>query len=501
MSRHSSSLAAAVLAAVTFASSFGAPVPAAAQEFGFGFADTANAAEAQETEAPAVESGGQESPGFGFITDATASGSAVSASGAAPGTRVGGGVEFAASAFFAEFDDPADASLANGSTGRLDFEAKGGRAEAAFKLKISEAILSENPSKLIDEAYVRLFIGPAAVEGGLLKVVWGKADSQSVLDVLNPLDLTDLSITDNLERKIGQPMLRASASIGLSSKIDAAFIPYFTPNSVAWEGRWMPAQIGSYKKLLGIAALEDAEGKIDFPDTETLEYAQGGFRFTTTVGSVDLGAQYFCGLLPTMAVSPKDVKAYLTAAAYHAQNPAYPEPSPIPVSYDRYHQAGADAAAELFGLNWRAETGLNLTGDLGGDDPDVYNPQLVWNLGFDRDLFSGISLNLQGSGGVRLFNSGVEDNGALDLEDGTEATKTKITAYLTQKLFKDTVEWKIAGIWGVEDGDFFIFPNIGYILDDARIDLALGLFGGNDEGELGQFADASYLKLTLSYSF
>jgi hypothetical protein len=287
---------------------------------------------------------------------------------------VGGGVEFAASAFFAEFDDPADASLANGSTGRLDFEAKGGRAEAAFKLKISEAILSENPSKLIDEAYVRLFIGPAAVEGGLLKVVWGKADSQSVLDVLNPLDLTDLSITDNLERKIGQPMLRASASIGLSSKIDAAFIPYFTPNSVAWEGRWMPAQIGSYKKLLGIAALEDAEGKIDFPDTETLEYAQGGFRFTTTVGSVDLGAQYFCGLLPTMAVSPKDVKAYLTAAAYHAQNPAYPEPSPIPVSYDRYHQAGADAAAELFGLNWRAETGLNLTGDLGGDDPDVYNP-------------------------------------------------------------------------------------------------------------------------------
>lgn len=439
-----------------------------------------------------IQAGAQE---FGFGDSADVPEAASVSAAPVSGAVVGGSIEFAASAFFDDFGDPAEASLANGSIGRLDFTAKGGKAEAAFKLKISGAILSEDPSKLIDEAYVRFFIGPAVVEGGLLKVVWGKADSQSVLDVLNPLDLSDLSITDTMERKIAQPMLRASTAIGFSSKLEAAFIPYFTPNSVAWEGRWMPAQIGTYKNLLDITSLEDAEGVIAFPDTSTLEYAQGGVRFTTTLGSADLGVQYFYGFLPTFAVSPADVGMYLAILGGGGT------PSAIPVSYDRYHQAGLDAAAELFGLNWRAETAFNLTEDLSGDDPEVYNPTVAWNLGFDRELFAGISLNLQGSGSVRLFDSELSANGSADLEDGTDITKTKITAYLTQKLFKETAEWKVAGIWGVEDGDFFVFPSVAYIVGDARAELALGVFGGNGDGELGQFADASYAKLTLSYSF
>jgi len=391
----------------------------------------------------------------------------------------------------ADVDRPADAALSNGSVGRLEFTASGSRAEAAFKLKVSEAILSADPSKLIDEAYVRLFLGPAAVEAGLLKAVWGKADSQSVLDVLNPLDLSDLSITDSLERKIAQPMLRASFALGSASKLEAAFIPSFTPNAVAWEGRWMPARIGEYIQLLGAGNPDAAAAKISFPETSTLKYAQGGARFTTTFGSVDLGAQYFYGFLPTFAVSPKDVHTHLH----------YGSPAMIPVSYNRYHQAGVDAAAELFGLNWRAEAALNLTDDLAGDDPDAYNPSVAWNLGFARERVAGISLHLQGSGSVRLFDGKVASNGALDLENGSGAAKTKITAYLSQKLFKETVEWKVAGLYGVEDKDFFLFPSVAYIAGDARVELAVGLFGGDKKGELGQFADSSYVKLSLRYSF
>lgn len=41
-----------------------------------------------------------------------------------------------------------------------------------------------------------------------------------------------------------------------------------------------------------------------YPDMTSLENAQGGARFTTTLGGrVDLGAQYFYGYLPTPAVA------------------------------------------------------------------------------------------------------------------------------------------------------------------------------------------------------
>lgn len=419
-----------------------------------------------------------------------------------PGARVGGGIDFVASAFFGELEHPAAAVLNSGSVGWLDFEAVGDKAEAAFKLKVSQAVLSEDPARLIDEAYVRLFLGRAMVEGGLLKIVWGKADSQGVLDVLNPFDLSDLSVTDNLERKLARPMLRASFAVGPSLNLEGVFLPSFAPHAVAWEGAWMPAEVGVYKEVLGISSLDDAASVIALPDSSTLEYAQGGARLTTSLASLDLGYQYFYGYLPTFAAAPADVEKYLTEAALSKAAPnLFPEPSPISITYNRYHQVGMDAAAELFGLNWRAEAALNLTEDRSGDDPRVQNPFFGWNLGFDRELFLGIGLNLQGSGSLRLYGKKVSDNGSSDLEHGTKANRTKITAYLSQKLFKETVEWKLGAIWGVEEKDYFFFPSAAYILGDARIDLTFGIFGGDKDGELGQFADSSYAKLSLGYRF
>ena len=40
-------------------------------------------------------------------------------------------------------------------------------------------------------------------------MAWGKADSQGPLDVLNPVDLTNLTVAETLDRKIAVPMLLA----------------------------------------------------------------------------------------------------------------------------------------------------------------------------------------------------------------------------------------------------------------------------------------------------
>lgn len=440
--------------------------------------------------------------GFGFGEPETQTTGAES--GAARAVTVGGEVEAGALSFVATGDDGTDMPTSGIATGHLDITAKGSSAESVIKLKVSREILAGSPADLLDEAYVRLFMGSTTVEGGLMKIVWGKADSQGPLDVLNPYDLSDLTVTDTLDRKIARPMVHVAIALGDFSKLEFAGLPGFEGHRIAWDGYWEPSQIAElkgsvesffayYNALSGgneTIDTEDEEAMVSYPDTETFAYSQAGLRFTTTLGAVDLGAQYFYGYLPTPVV----------AADAAALGALYSSGTPIPVVYNRYHQVGADCASVIAGFNLRAEMAANITEDLEGDDPEIYNPHLAWSLGFDRDLFANINLNVQGSGTYRLFEDGVGSS-PYDIEGGTERAKTRITAYLSQKLFKDRLEWELKGIVGIEDRDYLLIPSVSYAVGDGRIELEAGIFGGEEDGELGQYADSSYVRAFLSYRF
>ena len=64
---------------------------------------------------------------------------------------------------------------------------------------------------IMDEAFLRGYIGPVTIEAGLRKLTWGKADSLGPLDVINPLDYTDLrNLTDIQAVKIARPLFHVS---------------------------------------------------------------------------------------------------------------------------------------------------------------------------------------------------------------------------------------------------------------------------------------------------
>jgi len=90
------------------------------------------------------------------------------------------------------------------------------------------------------------------------------------------------------------------------------------------------------------------------------------------------------------------------------------------------------------------EAALNITEDLDGDKPDVYNPSFAWSLGFDRDLFWGINLNAQCNETVRLFDGEIKDPPAFDIESGSAVTATTLTAALSKKFLRDELELKAA---------------------------------------------------------
>jgi hypothetical protein len=461
--------------------------------------------------------------GFGFEDEPdsarTASGPRVQVSGEVAAQILGFGDDFSSEERFKK------ASVGDIFSGKLNFAASAFNADGVINLKLAPVWDGSSPVS-IDEAYLRVYFGKLDVEGGLRKLTWGKADSFGPLDVVNPLDYSDLStMTDLAGIKLARPLLHLSYSLGAFSKLEGVFIPGFAGHHFAQDGRWAPAQVTGYAEMIesrimkGIASLAplllspppgthqdltdptgagiqkirayyaDMDMPSLYPPTSGLEYAQAGLRFTTTVGSSDLGIQYFFGNLFRPAVT-------ITGEAQFLQDPYGIRPD---IRYNRYHQIGADYAQVIAGFNLRAELAANITSDLSGDDGQVYNPAIAWSLGFDRDLFWGINLNCQGTESIRLLSVG--DDPALDTEAGTDMSSTRIILTLSRKFLRDELELKTTGIWDIEDKGFYILPALIWTKGDVEAELSGGIFGGDEQGELGQYRKNGFIKVVLTYSF
>jgi hypothetical protein len=426
-------------------------------------------------------------------------------------------------------------------SGKLNLKAAGGNVEAVASFNLNAAAISElwdASSKLgdpaytpliIDEAYLQGYIGQVNIALGLRKLSWGKADSLGPLDVINPLDYSDLGkMTDIQAIKIARPLVHVSWNMGGFSKLEGVFIPNFAGHRFASEGRWAPSQFATMKELAGKGILDRALQKYplfastiqgmypliaagfpdfapEYPKTSGLQYFQTGLRFSTTIGPADLGVQYFYGNLFRPGFTIGGVDAFLDdlIANVLIGNPPNPHPNLLSpnIAYNRYHQFGLDYAQVLFGLNLRSEFAFHLTEDFKGDGGAIQNPFIAWSFGFDRDLFWGINANVQCNETIRLFNDKLGDNPVLDCEAGSEVSSTRLTMQVSKKFFRDELECKIIGIWGIEDKDCYIIPALTWAVRDFSTELSAGVFAGKESGELGQYWENSFVKFGVKYSF
>ncbi|GHU78112.1 hypothetical protein FACS189462_1920 [Spirochaetia bacterium] len=509
---------------------FAITAPVSAQDdFGFGFGDEADGAADSNT------TGGK------LIT------------GANIGGKVSAGLQF----FFedgTDLDKLKAADLSDLFTAALNFKASGSNAEGVINLNLTPNFAEPEKILSIDEAYIRAFFGGFNIEGGIRKLTWGKADTLGPLDVINPLDYTDLSnISDPQTIKIARPLIHASYGFGSFSKIEGVFVPWFEGAKFSQDGRWAPAQVTKMTRDIENKIASDMGGTpppvpipspidgiptIDqgeiLPTTLGLEYAQGGLRFTTTFGPVDFGVQYYNGFnsRPAMRLNQAGYNALQTAIQnyYTAYMTAYmtsTETDPVnkaavatvaaasakntvqtalaklfDTAYNRYHHIGLDYAQVILGFNIRAELAGNITADLAGDDGLVYNPSLAWSFGFDRDIpVVGININLQANESIRLLDDKVGNDSLFDIEAGTNMISTRLTASISRSFFRDALELRATAIWGIEDSDCYIIPAVTWTKGDITLKVSAGIFAGNKDGELGQYRDNGFVKTALSYSF
>jgi len=464
-----------------------------AQEFGFGFAFTDDGEESSSEES------------FGFAP----------AAGSSPAVLISGEVSAAIIGYLDEISEgPGNVNTRDmfAFSGKLNFLARTSYAEGVINLRLVPALVPVS----IDEAYIRAFFGSFDITAGLRKLSWGKADQFGPLDIINLPDSSKIftEMADNnslMSVKIAAPVIHVSYRFGMFSKIEGLFLPSFEITSMAVSSavngssqmlefvsgplsdKWMPAQMDDLKILLS--------NGIKFEDTETntLDYTQAGLRFTTTIGSADVGIQYFYGRMFQPAVkfiieAPSDIK--------------------FEFIHNKYHQIGLDYAQVLAGFNIRAEFAANITEDIKGDDGLIYNPSLGWSFGFDRDIIAGVNINFQANGSVRLLNDKVGSSKEAftyvptleiipdyDIEAGTKMTATRLTAMLSKKFLRDELELRAAFVWGIEDMDFAVIPALIWTKDDLRTALSGGFFAGNSDGQLGQYKKNNFLKLSITYMF
>jgi hypothetical protein len=89
----------------------------------------------------------------------------------------------------------------------------------------------------------------------------------------------------------------------------------------------------------------------------------------------------------------------------------------------------------------------------------------------------------------------------IDTETDTDKTSTQIIAALSKKFLRDTIELRFAALWEIEAKDYLLMPAIILSKDTVSVEFSGGIFGGDEEGQFGQYHHNNFVKISLTYSF
>lgn len=509
--RRPASPAAAVLAILFAAGFFAAGGAAAAQEDGGSFFE----------EAPAAEAGGL----FGGLS---LSGSLTTVFRAFP-----------------DADDPAGTPVSAFPLADVELAWRGDAVDLVFRGTARQDAVPGSPSARVEEAYGRVYLGPADLQLGWIKQEWGKGDGLHAVDVLNATDFGDFRDYDEVSWRLPEPMAKLDLHLGPMAKLELAYLPTFTPDSFPRTGRWahseavalqasveaalkawgqayyaqvytstmtqMSTALQSQGMLAGQAAIvaaaqaetaaslavaQAAPAKAALalrePDTRTLEFGQGALRFTTTTGPVDWGLVGYAGFLRRPAARAFDLYVPAVTAASDPR---------VELSYERTWMLGAEAAGVLAGFNLRGEAAGYLTKDLSGDDPAAKNPLAVWVAGFDRDFLEGkLNLNAFAKGEHVLVDDKISS--PADVDKAEHYSTVVVVAKLGAKLLNETLSVSALGSYRVEDRGWKAKPEVAWTWKDvAVLTASYSVFGGPDDSTFGQYAANDNLALSLKVSF
>jgi hypothetical protein len=317
---------------------------------------------------------------------------------------------------------------------------------------------------------------------GRQRIVWGAAEKVSVIDNVNPLDLSD---PWDLGRRLASDALRLKAYLSVLT-VEAVYLPYFRPALLPEDSSALvnePAGASSVSYTVRTPG-DDPRGNTTL-----------GLRLGTSIGGWDLAASYLYGR-QSLPVATQVVGS-LSGSDLMVE---------VDLSYPRQHVAGLEAAGELFGIGLWAEAALfwpdyttvtDMTAVLGGLEEERAEWYAKWTAGLDYTFAKGLYANLQYVHGFYQENSrdSLNDYLLLGLEWKLLHDMLKIGP-LGVALEVDDLR-DPAGTWGL-----VLNPELNfYPMDAVQLTAGLRWFAGEPGTTFGGQKDAAELYFKAAFSY
>ncbi len=329
------------------------------------------------------------------------------------------------------------------------------------------------------EAFVDLTFEKFDLRLGKQQVIWGTTDGFRVLDVVNPLDYKEFSLSEFLDSRIPLWMAKFEYYLTLDFSLQALIIPEMQFVELAKAGSEY-ALNASVSIPSGIQLIID---DIEEPD-ESFENTEYGLKFIGFYEGWDFTFNYLYTWddVPVVKQTLDTTTATLTISPEH----------------ERLHIVGGSVANVFLDAVVRGELAVNIGKYFSVDDPAVTNmvtkkTLLSYALAFERDM-ADISWLLQ-----------FLQETLLDYDDAmtNDEVDTKVTLRGAKTFMNETLEVVLSTLYGVNEAEFLIRPSVKYDMTDSiKIKVGVDLFEGGDEDTLfGQFDDKDRVYAELKYSF
>lgn len=147
---------------------------------------------------------------------------------------------------YTDSDSAEDTEIEASPSAALNLNYSGNKSDFTLSLKVDEDTIKNHPEDVIDEMVLRAYFGNFMLEGGKMKLVWGKGDKLHVIDNFNADDYSDFIIPDYLDRRISTPMVRGVYSLPFANmNLEAVYTPFLPVDRFSTSGRWTPAQVSN----------------------------------------------------------------------------------------------------------------------------------------------------------------------------------------------------------------------------------------------------------------
>ncbi len=327
------------------------------------------------------------------------------------------------------------------------------------------------------EGYVKFAIGNKFdFKIGRQIITWGTGDLVFVNDLFAKDYISFFSGRDDQYLKAPQNALRIEHYNRLGT-FSVVYTPRFTPNRIPTGERF-----SYYNPLTN--SIVGGEQYLFVPVEPEAEFENGEFaaRFSRYFGSADVALYYYHGFYKNpVAMNMADSTAF------------YPE-------LDVF---GASVRMPIFGgIAW-AETGYyHARDDKDGNNPMIPNGEISSLIGFERQINSNLTANLQYQNKTMLKYNEYEAS-LFPGMNVTDETYHLLTTRLTQLLMMENLNLSAFGFYSPSDEDFYGRFAVSYKYTD-NLTLAVGanIFDGkNINTEFGAFQlnDNVYLKVTYGY--